>query len=167
MNESTSGIESVPLLSALKDAFGLSTVYLNQPTSYPQINWLSYSLQLLYACLPWEYLSMLAPWACLTSHYLMTTFSLFDFLYVSLWVKYDSVLAYIINMSQNAGTAIFNEFTLLIISDIPAKFFRTYSNLILNFFSFSAFYLASSIKIHTLLSLFSSMIWSFKSAEST
>ena len=44
IKESRSGMLIVPLLSALKDAFGLSTVCLNQPTSYPQIYWLSYSL---------------------------------------------------------------------------------------------------------------------------
>jgi hypothetical protein len=32
-----SGIERVPLLSALREALGLSTVYLYQPTNYPQM----------------------------------------------------------------------------------------------------------------------------------
>jgi len=37
MKDWTSGIERVPLLSALRDAFGLSTVYLYQTTSCPQM----------------------------------------------------------------------------------------------------------------------------------
>ena len=59
MNDCTSGIERVPRRSALREAFGLSTVYLNQPTSWPQMYWLSYSLHPRYLSYPWLYLPML------------------------------------------------------------------------------------------------------------
>ena len=87
MNDVISGIESVPRLSALNDAFGCSTVYLNQPTNWPQTYWLSYSLQFLYACLLYENLSIAEPLACLTSHLRMITSSLRHLWKFSLWVK--------------------------------------------------------------------------------
>ena len=42
--ELTSGMERVPLLSALKEALGLATVCLNHPTSCPHTYYWSYSL---------------------------------------------------------------------------------------------------------------------------
>ena len=68
---------------------------------------------------------MEAPSPCLTSHFLIMTSSLLDFLYTSVYVKYVSVAEYIIKISQKAGTATFIEFTLRRISEMSPSTLRT------------------------------------------
>ena len=77
----------MPLLSALSEAFGLSTVCLNQPLSYPQIYEASY-------CFLFEYTIRLAPSTVssadpftFTSHARIETFSEVIFLYTVVLVK--------------------------------------------------------------------------------